>query len=261
MPRKRPGQYEAGPVSFEEQPFDEDVVRRTLEEARVTVSAVDPSALSRSAERLNVAALLRQVGQDQCQAPTEHMSGTTLKQIRRHAAALLKELPLTDDDGLGGAGDNPRVVIGVARLLTPAMDALMDARVAQERDERGRGPEADEIFGARNAADVLLVLHEVLKLVVAAADAGVPAPRSTKRVRQASPTKVFAYTAAQEYRRLSGRSPHSSSWDTLEDQVSGPLVRFLAACCRHLGEEVAPSTIDEWIDSWRAEAEAGSSRK
>jgi hypothetical protein len=257
MVRRTPAQYETPPIDFDHVPFDEDALRRILVEAGVR-TIPDATTLAAASERLNHAAILLKVKQGVSEAPTATSERQTLQRIFKLASALRAELPIAYDESLfeadDGPGDNPRVIAGVTRLFMHTMDRLMQERVAQDKDERGNGAEADEIFGAENVADALLKLVALLEVLEAATLIELERRRTFKTVKSASPLAKFVREADLVFRALTGRTRLSLSRHPTTREPRGPLIQFVEACCRHVG---APPTERETLVTWLRSRQAG----
>ncbi len=247
MTKRTPAQYEPPPLDFDHAPFDEEALRRILVQARAPVAPSSAATIA-ACERLNKAAIWLKVQQGLSEAPTEGPARETIRRLRDAAAPLRNQLPVMDDDGLGGAGSNPRVSDGVTRLLAPTMTRLMRERIEREADEHGNGPDTSEIYGAGNAADAFLVLTELLDLLMATCERELEQRTGAVSVKAASPLKSFVQSAGRVYLELTGAAELSLSRNAISGELQGPLIRFLEACCHQVGAtEIKRETLADWV--------------
>jgi len=89
-----------------------------------------------------------------------------------------------------------------------------------------------------DAASIMDHFMEQLDLLIAScAIAGDQLRRHNVEVRGKDPASVFVFGACEAYRRLFDVDRQEFSRDAREGRPTGPLIRFLDACCRVVLDE------------------------
>lgn len=254
MARKSPTEWvelQPGSASFV---FDEHIVGQLLIDAKVRLAS-NGMTLASASDELNRATYWLRMHQVYSELPTPAASRAALKQILNHATILRALLRVVDDDGLDGAGANPRVVDGIAYLLIHEMRGAMEERYGELAERSGEARTFEEVFGASGPGPALAVLAELLGVVVTAAQRNMGDDPPARSVKGPSPLMRFVWDASTVYIKLTGKTQLPVSRGT-NKRASGPLIRFLQACCAEIGEEAKPETLASWVQSYRGQQEA-----
>ncbi len=246
--RTAPADYGVPALRLDEQPFKVRELAKDLSRSGLTVTS--PIALCELARRLNLAAIAHWARSDLAAAPTARMRTDAISGLERAARKLLEQLsPREPGDWLDPDDYSPGVSPELVRLLAEPLDRAMRERVEQARHH----PDGDdatitelELFGTSDPADVLRICLECTALLA----------RATMDVRHSGqygepedigrPEHALIRTLGPIFQETFGK-PLTRTFDPITGEPSGPWFRFVVQCCRTIGIDAAPKTIDGWL--------------
>ena len=245
------------PLDLDYRPFDHEVLEAIIAETGRRFEARRKS-WRRAIQSLNTAAIGFKYSVEAKERPARFETIELVRRIRRRVTDLLEVLPLEDDDGAEDYGSSPHVHLGVMALLGRSLDAvLLEARQRREESLQ-RSVTMEELAGAWDSGEVLLLMHQELLLLVEACDREIAHLGSQPQQSSVDPARDFLWAACRVYQKffcVEGL-PFSRNPDT--GTAGGPLIRFLAACWARVSDTPkTPEALASIVDLLR---NAGSAR-
>ncbi|MCB6180199.1 hypothetical protein LHP98_18970 [Rhodobacter sp. Har01] len=235
------------PLDFEYKPFTAAILVGIIQR---TGLPVEPRcfAFHDAVNTLNMAAVGHKQEQESKPVPTRHKQVQFIKRIGQRAEALRMVLPISDSStGLFTGGK--QIDAGTLRLIGSSMEALMQEAALQRTKLVGRTQTAEDLFGDGNAADALLRMREMLDLLVASCDrARAASLASDPEQKGTDPIGGFVEAACRVYCSLRRVDQLRFSRDPKTNKPTGPLIRFLDACCRTVLDERSSKTEEALAD-------------
>ncbi|MCV6826081.1 MULTISPECIES: hypothetical protein [Halocynthiibacter] len=257
--RTPPTTYTTPGLDLDFAPYSSSILQEIIKQVGYPASNADRAYVYRIITRLNAAATLHRFELDRASEPTDHMNERVLKQVARVTQSLHSLLPIVSEEGaVTEDACNPCISDGIARLLEPSLRTSMQNRLVAINNEQAGTVSAEELFGARSSAEILLQLSEHCALLAEAAtyqlkqnqadadpdNAGDESPDAdTNQIANAK----FTFELIKVYVDLFARSPGVSK-SSIDGKPSGPLIRFLRACFNHIpNQSPSDATFVRWI--------------